>query len=228
MTTTTRTKRKYNKGAKMMKRLMNLNRMLKNRKNAYKRSSMEKVRQLKSIRVKNTGLSTTFHSIKNVSIPKGSYKQLIDRYKAGAKNIYNLNQNCVVSLTASTQQYAQLFIGSIQYLKNSLVAAGIYPTSIGSVVNTARTLFTKIRCEYVMTNSSNAPCLLDLYHMQCKHDTVEDPATLWNYGFKDQTAQTAIDYTKYYGTNPLDSVGVTTYWRCRDIVHITLNPGQVR
>ena len=78
-----------------------------------------------------------------------------------------------------------------------------------------------------MTNSSNAPCLLDLYHMQCKHDTVEDPATLWNYGFKDQSAQTAIDYTKYYGTNPLDSVGVTTYWRCRDIVHITLNPGQV-
>lgn len=189
--------------------------------NKFKRTA----NRLKSIRVKNSGLTSTFHKYykSNNSIIA---KKMLAKYKNGARNIQNINQNAVLALTQNKQALVQMLFGRVADFKSALVAVGLGTGSVGSVGNTARSFFTKVTGEYYMTNSSNAPVFMDIYKFICKHDCSDDPNMLFVNGLKDETAQTAIDYSVNYGVSPLDSVALNTFWRCEEITHCYLNPGQ--
>lgn len=184
--------------------------------------------KLNSIKVKNMGITSTFHQLKwGGSLSKTpKMKQIINRYKAGARNIYNIQSNGFLALSMNQQNVTQLVIGSVQQFKDCLNSVGIGPGGTGSVLNTARSLFTKLRGEYCFTNSSNAPCFADIYHFVCKRDCFLDPNSLVINGFKDETAQTVVNYATKWGVSPLDCVSLNTYWKCKDIVHVELMPGQ--
>nr|WAE42448.1 MAG: capsid protein [Cressdnaviricota sp.] len=185
---------------------------------------------LKSIKVKSDGICVTYNSISNKI--DNFQKSLARKYNLGSKNVSQQVYCQKMTTPGNSLQYAfgfSLFDGlTTGSMATALVVASLSPGNNGNVVNTARTFWTKLTSEYLMTNSSNGVAFVDIYTFKTKDDGSNSPLQLWNSAIQDETQQTSINYTTYYGVSPLDSTcEINSYFTCKQITHITLLPGQV-
>lgn len=152
------------------------------------------------------------------------------KYWVGAKNILNQIipfQLSVGNGAASSQANTTFQLYSVSDLVSiSQSVTGIGPGGTPSLSNTNRIYHHKCDGELSFTNSSNAQVFVDIYVLQCKRATFTNPIYLWTNGFYDETQSTAVDYSTYYGSSPLDSVALTTYFACKAIYKTELQPGQ--
>nr|WAE42404.1 MAG: capsid protein [Cressdnaviricota sp.] len=185
---------------------------------------------LKSIRVKSDGVVVTYNSVSNKI--DNFQKKMAKKYSLGSKNISNQVTPAKQTTPGNTLQQCfgfSLFDGLTSgSMATALTIATLSPGNNGNVVNTARTFWTKCTCEYLMTNSSNGVAFIDVYTFKTKDDGSNSPLQLWNTAIQDESQQTSINYTTYYGVSPLDSTcEINSYFTCKQITHITLLPGQV-
>nr|WAE42478.1 MAG: capsid protein [Cressdnaviricota sp.] len=190
-----------------------------------KRSHFKKRSLLKSIQVKNFGVVPTYNSLR-IGSPHSQFAKKMEKQYAGA--VLNMQNRFTASQTYLAPNLQNYFLFSIFSVNDMATCQGMLGTSlggIGALNNTARTYYQNSYSQIMMTNSSNAPCYIDLYILRCKRDTVVSPTIAWIDGLKDQNGGT--DQTTYIGVNPLDSKYLNVLYQCTNVIHLTLGAGQV-
>lgn len=215
------------------------------RKPAYKskksflkrKGGFRKKSQMSVIKVKNDGINQTFS--KNYTGMTRWKLAMRKKYWIGAKNIYQYIQPYYMNLIANAyngnqqtlQEWGYFNYGDMNAVLLELSSAeGVYvnPTGAsGSVQNTSRVFFNKCLAEYVMTNNSNTPVMIQIYRFKCHRDTIYGIADSWRLGMNDEANTNTIDWSRQYGTSPLDCVKLQQYYKCVNITHHCLQPGQV-
>ena len=190
----------------------------------YPRVARAVSRGLSAIRVKTDGITTTFNSDVNAITP--FMRSMGKRYLSGAKNVFKNMLTAQIYVPINQQNYYSFSSYNVLDLKAALSSVSQQPGSLGSNYNTARSFWGTYRSDITMTNSSNGNQQIAMYVFDVKADTSQSVTNLFQNGMKDETGQTSIDYSLYFGSNPLDSQAVSQFYKCRKIVNIILNPGQ--
>lgn len=193
-----------------------------------KGKQFRKHRAVRHIKVKSYGISTSFDKV--FLKPNKFGSAMRKKYWLGAKNIFQSNYTSNVATggtSNSNQNCTTVTWFSPSDMNAALQAYSLGQSATGNTNNTNRIFWNKVIGEVVMTNSSNSNMEVDIYTFSTKRDTVNNIQGLWQKGIFDQTAQIVTDYTaSAYGLTPLDSVAVTSQYKCFKITHISLSPGQ--
>jgi len=186
--------------------------------------STRKRHGFKSIKVKTDGITASYD--KDMVPSKKFGLMMAKKYWIGAKNItWSSNPVQLSSIQNRCNNLVFLYFGATQIF-NLLAGDAQSGGANGTVKNTGRFYLNKLVSESLMTNSNNFNVEVTIYRMKCKKDTSSNPLTDWTAGLYDSTAQSATDYSTYYGTSPLDSVKCSQFYEIEKITHISLTPGQ--
>lgn len=184
--------------------------------------------RIQHIRVKSLNLGTSFS--KTSLRPNKLGYQMKKKYWLGAKNIWQSNYTGNVAPTGAqgfTQNAFQVGYFSPLDMNNGLTAYSIGQGATGDTNNTNRVYWNKCIADVLMTNSSNVNALIDIYSFSTKKDALNYPKELWYKGIANEFGSTTTDLTvANYGLTPLDSVAVTSMYKCYKVTHIMLAPGQ--
>lgn len=183
---------------------------------------------IKHIRVKYLTLGTSFS--KTSLRPNKMGYQMKKKYWLGAKNCWQSNYTSSIAASGAsnqTQNHFQVSYFTPDDMNNALSAYSIQPGASGDNDNTNRVFWNKVISETLMTNSSNCNVSIDIYTMSSKKDSQYSPQSQWLRGMYDQSEQTILDLTNQnYGLTPLDTVAVTSLFKCYKVTHVMLSPGQ--
>lgn len=184
------------------------------------------MRGAKHIRVKSMGLNTSFDKI--ALRPNKFGVSMRKKYWLGAKNVWTRDVMTFASVTSGlNQDWVETGYFSRADFMDALSAYTLAPGANGTLANTSRIFWNKCISETMMTNTSNTNVEVDIYTFSLKRDANVTPGTAFYQGMLDETAQTAVDVARTnYGVTPLDSVSLTSQYKCFKISHLQLNPGQ--
>lgn len=194
---------------------------------------MRKGRQFRKIgpshiKVKQLALGTSYS--KTVLRPNKFGVAMRKKYWIGAKRQFQKNIASYIDCNGSstfTQNYFAVNYFAPGDMNEALTAYSQQPGATGDNNNTSRFYWNKVIADITMTNSSNTNCIIDIYTFSAKRDTLDSPVKLWYDGMQDQASGTTIDITRQnYGNTPLDSVAVTSQFKCYKVTHVMLAPGQ--
>ena len=124
---------------------------------------------LRSIRVKNDGINSTFDSVSNYVTP--FMLKMKKRYMAGQINNYLNLYPTQITAPVNRQNafnFGILSNGDLIALFNN---AGVVPGGAGTRANTSRIYIEKVIERFSMTNSSTSQADVDIYHFTTKRDT---------------------------------------------------------
>lgn len=180
----------------------------------------------KHIRVKSLGLNSSFDKI--ALRPNRLGASMRKKYWLGAKNIW---QKDILTFASNTGGLSQSWVETGYFSKvdlmDALTAYAQAPGATGTLANTARIFWNKCIAEIMMTNASNTNVEIDIYTFSLKRDVNQTPGSAFSNGMEDSTAQTLVDVAQTnYGLTPLDSVLVSSLYKCFKVTHLQLNPGQ--
>lgn len=191
---------------------------------SYLKKTFKPRQSLVSIAIKNNGVIPTFHSTQIGTDKSYFARKMLKMYGGAAPNMQNRFTATQTYLGPNVQNYFLFSIYSVTDMANCQSLLGTNLGGTGTLNNTARTFYQSVHNDLEITNSSNAPILIDLYFLKCKRDTAISPTVAWLDGIKDQNGN--IDQTTYIGVSPLDSKYLTTLYQCKRIHHLTLAAGQ--
>lgn len=197
------------------------------KKRVYRKGRQFRKSALSVIRVKSLGLNTS-HSNTYLS-PNKMGVAMRKKYWLGAKNQYRLALADSVQANG-TGIWGQNTFGVSAFnpgeLNQVLTAFSLQPGATGTANNTNRIFWNKCIQDIVLTNSSNTNVEIEIFSFASKRDALETPTALWYKGMQDQAVSTANDLTLLYNATPLDSVSVTSTYKCYKITKLELQPGQ--
>lgn len=177
------------------------------------------------IRVKSLGLNTSFSKI--ALRPNKFGKMMRKKYWLGARNTYITDTLSQITTTSGIgQDYAETGYCSKNDIYQAIAQLANSSGSVGNANNNARYFVNKCTAETIFTNSSNTNVEIDIYTFSTKRDSGTTPGQLFFQSMENQTTQVLTDYSRYYGTSPLDCPEVNALYKCYKITHIQLNPGQ--
>ena len=215
------------------------------RKSAYKpkksyvkrKGMFRKKSSMNVIRVKNDGISQTF-SQTNTSMTR--FKAMMrKKYWLGAKNIYKqvypLSMRLAPNaINGAQQQYYINYLFDRGSMYNALAtdttAGNLQPSNgIGQNSNVNRIFWNRCICEYTLNNVANTPVFVDIYRFKPKRDCGVYIDSAWEDGLEDEnnSGGASVLFVNDWGANPLDSVKLTTYYKCVNITRIVMQPGQL-
>lgn len=193
----------------------------------YRKGKAFRKTALSVIRVKSLGLNTS-HSNTYLS-PNKMGVSMRKKYWLGAKNQYRTALTDFASATGQGIWGQGLFSVSSfapSELNTALSAFSLQPGATGTANNTNRIFWNKCIQDITLTNSSNTNVEIEIFSFSSKRDCLESPTALWYKGMQDQNVTTTQDLTLLYNATPLDSVAVTSSYKCYKITKIELQPGQ--
>lgn len=193
-----------------------------------KRPVLKKKLKLNSVRVKNDGINATYdHSYNRMT--KFMY-DMKKRFYSGQRNTYQLLSTYQISSgsVGGVQKALSLSMFANPDLYNATASVNQqYSGTAGTITATRRTYFENYHADYTMTNSSNAQLMVDIYHFVCKRDVSLTPTALWQQGIQDEQNSSVSAAYNVWGASPLESLSLNSFYRCKRITHVTLQPGQI-